>query len=318
MPKPIVYILDPYHPDAVTALQNNPSIDVVLKNDPRRDNWHADATGLMIRSETRITPTDLAQAKKLKVIVKQGVGVDNIDLSSAKDHGVVVCNTPALNSESVAELTLTLALSIARRISEVDRRVRRGEMVVRSQTLGQSLYQKAIGIIGMGNIGKVVARKWIGAMDGRIVAYDPFAAPDAWTDIPHRRVQALEELLDVSDVVSLHVPLTDSTRSMIGKPQFERMKNNAILLNCARGGIVDEAALTDALTTKKIYGAALDAMDVEPPTIEAYEELLQNQNLIMTPHIGASTMENQIKSGLAVVETLIAVLEGEDVPNRVF
>ncbi|KAL9087865.1 MAG: hypothetical protein Q9165_006427 [Trypethelium subeluteriae] len=317
MPKPLVYVLDPYHPDAVTALRKNTSIDVVLNNDPRRNDWHADATALMIRSETRITPRDLAQAKKLKVIVKQGVGVDNIDLSSAKNHGVIVCNTPALNSESVAELTLTLALSIARRVSEIDRRVRRGDMVVRSQTLGQSLYQKAIGIIGMGNIGKVVAQKWIGAMDGRIVAYDPFAPPDVWTDIPHRRVQVLDELLAEADVVSLHVPLTDSTRSMIGKPQFDRMKDSAILLNCARGGVVDEVALTDALTTKKIYGAALDAMDVEPPTLEAYKHLLQNENLIMTPHIGASTIENQTRSGIAVVETLIAVLEGEDVPNRV-
>ncbi|KAI9665749.1 MAG: hypothetical protein M1821_003683 [Bathelium mastoideum] len=316
MSKPIVYVLDPYHPDAVAALQKASSVDVVLPDDPRRNGWHADANALMIRSETRVTSEDLTQAKKLKVIVKQGVGVDNIDLGSAKEHGVVVCNTPALNSEAVAELTLTLALCIARRVSEIDRRVRRGEAIVRSQTLGQSLYHKTIGIIGMGNIGKVVARKWIAAMEGQIVGYDPFAPGDVWADISHRRVEKLEELLDVSDVISLHVPLASSTRSMIGKAQFDRMKNNAIFLNCARGGIVDEAALTDALTNKKIFGAALDAMEVEPPTLQAYDELLKNENLIMTPHIGASTRENQIRSGMAVVETLFLVLEGKDVPNR--
>ena len=271
----------------------------------------------MIRSETRISPADFTQAKKLKVIVKQGVGVDNIDLSSAKEHGVIVCNTPALNSESVAELTLALALCVARRVSEIDRRVRQGEIVVRSQALGQSLYQKTVGIIGMGNIGKMVAQKWIGAMNGQVIGYDPFAPAGIWADMPHRRVETLEDLLNVSDVISLHVPLTDSTRGMIGKPQFERMKGNAILLNCARGGIVDEAALMDALVTKKIYGAALDAMDIEPPTLEAYERLLQNENLVMTPHIGASTKENQSRSGIAVVETLLAVLEGKEVSNRV-
>ena len=317
MSKPVVYLLDPYHPDAITALQNAASLDVVLNNDSRRSGWHADATALMLRSETRITPGDLAQAKMLKVIVKQGVGVDNIDLSSAKEHGIIVCNTPALNSETVAELTLTLALCLARRVSEIDRRVRSGEVVVRSQTLGQSLYQKTIGIIGMGNIGKVVAQKWKSAMEGQIVGFDPFAPHDAWTDLPHRRVQLLEELLQMSDVISLHVPLTDSTRKMIGPAQFQRMKSNAILLNCARGGIVDEAALLDALSTSKIYGAALDAMDVEPPTLEAYEQLLNHENLIMTPHIGASTRENQSRSGVAVVETLLAVLEGKAVPNRI-
>ena len=317
MSKPSVYVLDPYHPDAIHTLQKASSADIVLNTDPHRDDWHREATALMIRSETQITPADLAQAKKLKVIVKQGVGVDNIDLAAAKEHGVMVCNTPALNSESVAELTLTLALCIARRVSQIDRMVRRGEVVVRSQTLGQSLYQKTVGIIGMGNMGKVVAQKWIGAMNEKIVGFDPFTLSEAWVDIPHRRVQSLEELLDVSDVISLHVPLTNSTRNMIGKPQFVQMKRNAILLNCARGGIVNEVALMDALVTKKIYGAALDAMNVEPPTLEAYEELLKNENLVMTPHIGASTMENQSRSGVTVVEALLAVLDGKAVPNRV-
>ena len=316
MSKDVVFVLDPYHQDALQKLDESPNVDYIYRDDPRSSNWREEAIAIMIRSETRVAATDLAQAKKLKVVVKQGVGVDNIDLEAAKQHGVIVCNTPALNSESVAELTITLALCIARRVAELDRRVRGGEAIVRSTALGISLFQKTIGIIGMGNIGKVVAQKWIAAMGGKVIAYDPFAPEEAWSGIKHRRVQSLEELLIESDVVTLHVPLTSGTRNMIGKRQFELMKKNAILVNAARGGTVDETSLMEALTTNKIYGAALDAMEVEPPTVEAYHQLLTNGNLIMTPHVGANTIENQIISGTAVVDTVLAALEGKDVPNR--
>ncbi|KAI9695198.1 MAG: hypothetical protein M1820_008834 [Bogoriella megaspora] len=303
MPKHAVYVLDPYHPDAIALLQRTSSVNVVLSDDDRRKRWHADADALMLRSETKITDEDLSTAKKLKVIVKQGVGVDNIDLKT-------------LNSEAVAELTLGLALCVARRVTEIDRRIRNGEAIVRSQALGQSLFQKTIGIIGMGHIGKETARKWRGAMDGKIVSFDPFAPLDAWEDVPHHRAKSLNEALETSDIVSLHVPLTSSTKDMIGESEFQRMKSNAILLNCARGGVVNEDALCAALSNKGIFGAALDAMDVEPPTLDAYGDLLRNENVIVTPHIGASTRENQSKSGIAVVETLLAVLEGKEVPNR--
>ena len=316
MSKDVVFVLDPYHQDALKKLDESPKVDYIYRDDPRSSNWREEAVAIMIRSETRVTATDLAQVRKLKVIVKQGVGVDNIDLDAAREHGIQVCNTPALNSESVAELTITLALCIARRVAELDRRIRGGEAIVRSTALGISLFRKTIGIIGMGNIGRVVAQKWIAAMDGRVIAYDPFAPEEAWPDIKHRRIQSLEELLIESDVVTLHVPLTSGTRNMIGKRQFELMKKNAILVNAARGGTVDETALLEALTTNKIYGAALDAMEIEPPTVEAYHQLLTNGNLIMLPHVGANTIENQIISGTAVAETVLAVLDGQDVPNR--
>ena len=316
MSKDVVFVLDPYHQDALKKLDESPKVDYVYRDDPRSSNWREEAVAIMIRSETRVTATDLAQVRKLKVIVKQGVGVDNIDLDAAREYGIQVCNTPALNSESVAELTVTLALCIARRVAELDRRIRGGEAIVRSTALGISLFRKTIGIIGMGNIGRVVAQKWVAAMDGRVIAYDPFAPEEAWPDIKHRRIQSLEELLIESDVVTLHVPLTSGTRSMIGKRQFELMKKNAILVNAARGGTVDESALLEALTAKKIYGAALDAMEIEPPTVEAYHQLLTNGNLIMLPHVGANTIENQIISGTAVAETVLAVLDGQDVPNR--
>jgi D-3-phosphoglycerate dehydrogenase len=316
-PTPKVYVLDPYHPDAVAKLTAAPGIHVTLPADPAKAQWKTDATALMLRSDTRITSSDLSAAKSLKVIVKQGVGVDNIDLDAAKAQGVIVCNTPALNSEAVAELTISLALAVSRRVCEIDRLVRSGQRVVRSQTLGKSLFHKKIGLIGMGNIGRIVAKKWMSAMEGQIVAFDPYAPADAWHDLPHLRVRDLGELLGQVDVLSLHVPLTAATRGMIGREELKLMKKDAILLNCSRGGIVDEAALLEALKNDEIFGAALDAMDVEPPTVETYGEgLLSLPNIIMTPHIGASTVENQSQSGIAVVDTLLAVLAGQEVPNR--
>ncbi|OKL59593.1 hypothetical protein UA08_05242 [Talaromyces atroroseus] len=324
---PKVYVLDPYHPDAISKLLSIQSFTSILPDNPAKHNWKEDATAVVIRADSRISQSDIATAKALKYILKQGVGVDNIDLDAAKQHGVQVFNTPALNSEAVAELTLAMALSLSRRVTELDRRIRAGEKVVRSQALGKSLFKKSIGIVGMGNIGRAVARKWVGAMEGSIITYDPHAPKDAWKSsgnggsgyeaIPHTRVHRLEDLLAVSDVVSIHVPLTNSTRGMIASAQFKVMKRDSILLNCARGGIVDEKTLLKALKDGEIWGAALDVMEVEPPTLEAYGEgLLSCHNLIMTPHVGASTIENQSASGLAVVDTLVKVLQGEEVSNR--
>ena len=318
--KPAVYVLDLFHEDAIAALLKATNwIDVVLPNDPRRQNWHQHAEAIMVRSETGLHAEDFRKAKKLRLVVKQGVGVDNIDLNAAKAAGVAVHNTPALNSETVAEFSLALALSLSRRVTEVDRRLRKGETVVRSQTLGLSLFGKTVGIVGMGNIGKVAAKKWIGACQANVIGYHPSAPLDVWDEeeIPHTRVQTLDELIQQSDVITLHVPLLDSTKGLIGARELGMMKPQAILINTARGGIVDEKALLEALREKRIWGAVLDAMEVEPPTLDAYGDFLELDNVIMTPHIGASTIENQSNSGLAVVNTLLAALEGKpDVPGK--
>ncbi|GIZ48402.1 hypothetical protein CKM354_001146400 [Cercospora kikuchii] len=317
MSKPKVFVLNPYHQDAIALLQQSSSIQAILPGQPGSDQWHNEADGILIRSDTRLTGQDFAMAKKLKVIVKLGTGVDNIDLEAAKKHNIVVCNTPAMNAEAVAELTLTLALTVARRVVEIDRKLNRGEDLIRSQLLGQSLYQKSLGIIGMGNVGEAVAKKWIGAMEGKVIAYDPFAPNGAWDDIEHHRVLDLDILLKSSDVISLHVPRTDDTTDMIDKREFGLMKKNAILLNCARGGIVNEDALLDALDEKRIFGAALDALDFEPPSLEKHGLHLGFDNLVLTPHVGGTTEENQSASGRFAVETVVAVLEGREVENRV-
>jgi D-3-phosphoglycerate dehydrogenase len=313
MAKSKVFVLNSYHQDAIKLLQES-DVDVVLPGG--EGSWHNEADAILIRSETRITGHDFSMAKKLKVIAKLGSGVDNINLEAAKAHGVAVCNTASVNSEAVAELTLTLALCVARRVVQMDRMLLRGKKLVRSNLMAQSLHKKSIGIVGMGNVGRSVARKWIGAMEGKIIAYDPFVPNGAWQDIPHRRVVDLDELLRYSDVVTLHVPLTDVTRDLIGQRELDLMRKNAILLNCSRGGIVDEEALLDALETEKIFGAALDAPFVEPPTVKAYNQLLAVDNCIITPHVGGSTSENQVANGKMAVQSLLAVLNGEKVENR--
>lgn len=317
MSKHKIFVLNPYHPEAVTLLQQARDVEVIPPGEPPSDQWHEEASAILIRSETRITAQDFAMAKKLKVVAKQGTGVDNIDLDAARKYGVAVCNTPAMNAEAVAELTLGLALNIARRVTEIDRRLNRGEDLVRSKLLGQSLYQKAVGIVGMGNVGKALAKKWIGAMEGRVIAYDPFAPNGAWEDIEHHRVLDIDILLRSADVISLHVPQTKDTQDMISKREFDLMKKSAILLNCARGGIVNEEALLDALDEGKIWGAALDAMNTEPPSSDVHKVHLANDNLILMPHVGASTREMQISSGKLAVESVLHVLQGKWVPNRV-
>jgi D-3-phosphoglycerate dehydrogenase len=221
-----------------------------------------------------------------------------------------------VNAEAVAELTLGLALTVARRIVEIDRRLNRGEDLVRSQLMGQSLHQKSLGIIGMGNVGKKLAKKWIGAMEGHVYAYDPFALNGAWDDIEHHRVLDLDVLLRTVDVVSLHVPRTNDTANLIQKRELLLMKKGAILLNCARGGIVNEEDLLEALEQKRIYGAALDAMDIEPPSRASHGLHLAFDNLVLTPHVGGTTEENQSNSGKIAAETVLAVLRGESVTNR--
>ncbi|KAE8154058.1 D-isomer specific 2-hydroxyacid dehydrogenase [Aspergillus avenaceus] len=305
-----VYILDTYHPDAINLIQTIPGLQVILPDDPRKEDWHADADGIMLRSDSHLTEKDFAKARHLRVVVKQGVGVDNIDLAAAKKHGIAVHNTPALNSESVAELSMALTLTLTRRVSEIDHAVRSGATVLRNKVLSTSMFGKTVGVIGMGNIGKIVAQKWIGAFDCTIVAFDPFVSADAWNDVPHVRAEALDDLLCVADVVTLHVPLLASTRGLIGERELGVMKDSAVLVNCARGGVVDELALLKALNENRIGGAALDTMEIEPPTLDVHGDFLKHDNVILTPHIGGSTKENQSRNGMFVVETLVSVLHG--------
>jgi D-3-phosphoglycerate dehydrogenase len=305
-----VYVVGDYHEAALDRLRATSTVQPVFNNDPAKEEWPQKAVGLLIRWDTFLGEAEFSKATNLKVVVKQGVGVDNIDLEAAKRHGVQVYNTPAVNSEAVAELSLTLALALARRVCVMDRAIRRGEKLIRSQWFSKSLYQKTVGLVGMGNIGRELAIKWRSAMDAHLVAFDPYFPEDGWSNITHTRVQSLEELLKVSDVVTIQVPLNEGTRGLLGDKELALMKDQSILINTARGGIVDESALLRAVTAKKFWGVGLDAMNVEPPTLDAYEELLKHENVLMTPHVGGDTFETQVRSGIVAVETLLSALGG--------
>jgi len=300
-----IYVLDELYPGGVELVARR--AEVVRWDDPKVGNWHEDADGLMIRL-TRITAADLARAKRLKAVVKQGVGVDNIDLAAARDKGVVVCNTPGVNADAVAELTLGLTLAVARRVAETDRRVRIDGTIDRARFLGLELGGKTVGVIGMGNIGTRTARLFRAAFGARILAYDPYVPAGHWPDIPHERLASLDEMWPQVDVVTPHVPLTAETRHIIGRAGIARMKPTAIVVNAARGGVVDEQALHDALKAGKIFGAGLDVFEAEPPTNR--DPLIGLPNVVATPHAGGGTLETQAKSSIAVAETLLAVLDG--------
>ncbi len=307
-----IYILDAFHEAGIELAKQH--AHVVSWPDPDIANWPEHADGVMVRM-TPITSTELARARKVKVICKQGVGVDTIDLDAAKRHHIPVCRTPGVNSEAVAEHAFSLALSVTRRICRFDRMLRAGEEIVRPAHLGLQMAGKSIGLVGMGNISTLVAKKWLGAFDTKIICYDPYAPADAWRDIPHMRCDRLEVLLPQADVLSLHLPLTQESRHMIGRKQLIAMKPDAVIINTSRGGIIDEQALFDLMSNGHLFGAGLDVFEQEPPT--ANHPLLSLPNVVATPHAAGGTRETQQKSALQVAQQVIDVLNGKPPENQV-
>jgi D-3-phosphoglycerate dehydrogenase len=295
-----IYILDSIHPAGVEYAARH--FEIVRWDDPRVKNWPEEADGVMVRG-SKIRAEDLARAKKLKIISKQGVGYDNIDVAAAKKHGIPVVRTPGVNKEAVAEMALALALAVGRRIAELDRRIRSLEKMDRTKILGTEMWGKTVGIVGVGNIGVRVAHKWRSAFETKLIGYDPYKK----LDIP--QAEKLAELLKKADLVTLHVPLNDETRHMIGKRELALMKPTAILVNTCRGGVVDEAALYDALKAGKLFGAGIDVWEVETPRVDS--RLLELPNVVCTPHAAGGTEETQIRSALKVAEQAVDVLNGK-------
>jgi phosphoglycerate dehydrogenase-like enzyme len=250
-----------------------------------------------------MTAEDVASCPNLIAIGKHGVGIDKIDQEACSKRGIKILNTPGANARDVAELVLALTMAVARDIRSITTRQIQNP-VPKETCNGLTLWRKTIGIIGMGNIGHTVAEIFRGAFEAEIVACDVFMPDDAWPDIQHSRVKSVEEVLMSADVVSVHVPLTKETRDMISYNEICMMKPDAILINAARGGIVNEADLTRALSEGYLWGAGLDCHEQEPPTIEKYGALWENLNVISTPHIGAATTRAQSASAMAAVNNL--------------
>lgn len=305
--KPTVYMLDAYNPRALAHCRE--LFHTISPGDHELANWKKDAR-YVLTGQSRLTAQDIAEATHLRAIGKQGVGIDAIDLAACKERGIPVFNTPGINKGAVAELTLGLAMSVSREFGSITRKQMAGMTLSKKMCSGKLLSGKTVGIVGMGNIGTAVARMFRGALGSPLIAYDPFVPADTWSDIPHTRVTSLDDLLRESDVVTLHCPLKSDTRNMISYRELSLMKPTAILVNAARGGVVQEDDLLRALQEGLIWGAGIDVYTQEPPTPERYGELWK-QNVVSTPHIGAATEEIQAATGAAAVDRLYDFVQQE-------
>lgn len=298
--KPTVYALDSFPPQAIE--HGKKLFNLIQPHDKEFKNWHENATALLVRS-SYVTEDDVKKCPNLIAIGKHGVGIDKIHQESCAKRGIKILNTPGANARDVAEHVVTLALSVARGIRSITTR----QMLepVRKETCnGLTLYQRTIGIVGMGNIGRTVAEIFQAGFDAKIIAFDAYMPEDAWPHIPHIRADSVEEVMSKSDILTLHIPLTNETRNMITYSQMMAMKRDAILINAARGGIVNEADLTKVLSEGHLWGAGLDCHEQEPPSQEKYGALWENLNVISTPHIGAATSRAQLASATAAMDNL--------------
>lgn len=260
---------------------------------------------VIVRSATKLTGEIIAAGKNLKVIARAGLGIDNIDVKAAEDLGIPVLSTPGASAISVAELTIGHMLAVSRFLNISTMELRGGKWPKQEFEVGVELYKKTLGIIGLGNIGKEVARRALG-LDMQVLAYDPLLTPmDFIIEITTK-----ERLLKNSDFITLHVPFDKQHGPLIGKQEFSLMKKGVTLINCARGGVVDETALLEALNSGKVMGAALDVFMNEPPT-EAQQALLHHPRVSASPHIGGQTLEAQSRIGVEIALKIIKILSPE-------
>ncbi len=254
--------------------------------------------GLAIRSATKVTDKLLANAKRLKVVGRAGIGVDNVDIPAASKIGVIVMNTPFGNSITTAEHAIAMMFAVARQLPEANASTQAGKWE-KSRFMGVELFNKTLGVIGAGNIGGIVCDRAVG-LHMKVVAYDPFLSEERAKHLGVHKVE-LDELLARADFITLHVPLTDKTRNILSAENIAKTKPGVRIINCARGGLIDEAALAAALTSGHVAGAALDVFEVEPATASP---LFGLPNVVCTPHLGASTTEAQENVALQVAEQM--------------
>lgn len=263
---------------------------------------------IIVRSATKVTKEIIDAGENLKAIGRAGVGLDNVDAAAAKARNIKVMNTPAATSVTVAELALGMMLSCARSIPQATQSLKEGKWE-KKVFKGFELFGKTLGLIGVGRIGTELAKR-AKAMGMKVIAYDPFVKTHEIAEIT-----SLDDVLAKSDFISLHLPKTEQSKHMLGKEQFAKMKPSAVLVNCARGGVVEENALYEALSSGKLKAAALDVFETEPvdktpQAKEFYARLFKLPNFIGTPHVGAQTAEGQRRAGIAIAEAIRDALKG--------
>jgi D-3-phosphoglycerate dehydrogenase len=307
--RPRVLVREPIAEPGVELLRSRFDVDVDGDSDLAETIAGYDA--IVIRSATRLTADLIARADRLKVIGRAGVGVDNVDVDAATHRGIVVANAPDSTVVSAAEQTIGLLVALARNIPQAHAALKRGTWE-RSRWSGIELADKTLGVLGLGRIGQQVARRAVG-LGMRVVAYDPFVGEDRFREVGIEREPTLEGVLGAADFVTLHLPLTDETAGIIDRAAIASMRDGARLINAARGALVDEDALVEAIRSGKLAGAALDVFSAEPYS----GPLLELDEVVVTPHLAASTDEAQDRAGLIVAEQIVAALEGGLVTNAV-
>ncbi|NHC13496.1 phosphoglycerate dehydrogenase [Motilibacter deserti] len=312
MSKPVVLLAEELSPATIEAL--GPDFEVRSCNGADRAELLeaiADVDAILVRSATKVDAEAIAAAKQLKVVARAGVGLDNVDVPAATQAGVMVVNAPTSNIVSAAELAISLLLSVARRIPAAHASLKGGEWK-RSKFTGVELFEKTVGIVGLGRIGVLVAQR-LSAFGMKVVAYDPYVQAGRAAQIGARLV-SLDELLAEADFITVHLPKTPETVGLIGDEALRKVKPNVIIVNAARGGILDEAALFTAIQEGRVAGAGIDVWDKEPKTDSP---LMQLDSVVGVPHLGASTDEAQERAGIAVAKSVRLALAGELVPDAV-
>ena len=313
---PKVLVADPVSSRGVEALAEGGVVEVVVKTGLKEDELIQvipEFHGLVVRSQTKVTAKVLEAAKNLKVVGRAGVGIDNVDVEAATKHGVIVMNAPGGNTISTAEHAFSLMLAVSRNIAQADASMKAGKWD-RKKFEGVELHGKTIAILGMGRIGTEVARRAI-AFGMRVLAYDPYISASKAKSLQVEVVDKVDDLLPLADFITVHMPLTEETRHMIGRKQLPLLKKGVRLVNCARGGLIDEEVLAEGLKSGQIGGAALDVFEVEPlPAEWPYRDV---PNLVLTPHLGASTAEAQELVGIEIAEAVRATLLQGEIRNSV-
>ncbi|MFA6130129.1 MAG: phosphoglycerate dehydrogenase [Candidatus Omnitrophota bacterium] len=308
-----VLVSDALSEEGLKVFKESKELTVDVKTDLKPDALKEvikDYDALVVRSATKVTKDVIQAAKKLKVIGRAGVGLDNVDLEAATQKGIIVMNTPAGNTISTAEHTFSMILALSRNIPQANASTKKGEWK-RSKFMGVELYGKSLGIVGFGRIGSEVAKRAL-SFGMKVLAYDPFLSAEVAESIGVE-VAELKKVLQEADYITVHTPLTNETRHMISDKEFALMKKGVRIINCARGGIIDEVALVKALKELKVAGAAMDVFESEP--LSAENEFLKLDNVIITPHLGASTEEAQVNVAIEVAEIVRDALLGRGIRN---
>ena len=316
MTRPKILIADTISPRGVEELSRDNAIDVVTRtglSEPELLKIIPDFSAIVVRSETKVTAAILQAGKSLRAVGRAGVGVDNVDVETATRRGIVVLNAPGGNTVSTAEHAFSLLLSVARKIPQADASVRSGSWD-RKNFQGVELYNKTLGVIGMGRIGSELSRRAI-AFGMRVVSFDPYLSAARARSLQVELMDELDDLLAHADFISLHTPLTPETRHLLDASRLKKTRPGVRIINCARGGLIEETALVEALTSGHVAAAALDVFEAEP--LPADSPLRHAPNLVLTPHLGASTAEAQESVGIEIAQSVRAVLLEGTIRNAV-